>query len=60
MGERAYDAFSGAPAPPPPSPLVTVVKFDGIEQTSKTAIVTLNGELVGGLDDVIHIDVVDR
>jgi hypothetical protein len=60
MGERAYYAFSGAPAPPPPSPLVTVVKFDGIEQTSKTAIVTLNGELVGGLDDVIHIDVVDR
>jgi len=60
MGERAYYAFSGATPPPPPAPLVTVVKFDGVEQPTKTATVTLNGEPVGGEDDVIHIDVVDR
>lgn len=50
MGERAYYAFSGATPPPPPAPLV--VKFNG---TPVDWTVKLNGDAIGGNDDVIEI-----
>lgn len=58
MGERAFTAFAGAmPPPPPPPPLQTIVKINGVIDSTKSATVKLNGVTVGGVGDVLEVSI---
>lgn len=57
MGERFYSVWeqlAGIEPPPPPPPLKTNVYENGI-LTTKTAVVTLNGQVIGGTGDTLDV-----
>lgn len=63
MGESAFSAWknlSNQVPPPSPTPLQTVVKFDGVVDNTKTAVVKLNGIVVGGNEDLLEINILNN